>query len=562
MLKKLKFFIKTRMEFYVLASILLLRLLFSFPLNNEYILASDFFSHFFKVWYVSRYGITDWNYFWYGGYPFLYYYSPLSYIITGYLAKITNPIIAYKLISDIIFIFTPFIFYLLTIELGIYKKQALFSTFIFSIFPIYSYYMYKGAFPTHFSLPFLLLGWLFFMKYLKTCKKRKFILSLFFFTIALLTHHFSFFIFTLMIFSYLIFKDKKIHFSFVFIIFLTFLMCSWFILPVFLNCKHASSFISLVAPTIPRLENLTIPQELFYALTFFVIAFGLVILKDIYKIRNCRPFLNTFILFSIITLFFSYKRPIYFLPIYASIVLGYMAFSKIKIIKIFTIFSIAVLIFSFIVIKPKYVEIKNIKLPQNIYEEGRVICLPVGSCLGKKAFHMEGVLFPMNGKEVITGLFPQSQSPKKILYEKLISNPLNLSQHFYYTLLREGFVNTIIVNKDSKAFLEYFNNSGLFEKIYEDKKFLVFSPREKFSYIELNKKPLKCKVKKLKNKILIETFCEDNGILLIKESYHPAWKAWINGQKVKIKESKYGFMEIPVEKGECKIILKFSRFNI
>jgi uncharacterized membrane protein YfhO len=311
-------------------------------------------------------------------------------------------------------------------------------------------------------------------------------------------------------------------------------------------------------PTLPSLENLVIPQEVAYTLFFLAIVLGLLVIKNLYTLKECRAFLLVFILFSILTAFLSYKRPIFFLPIYASIILAYASFSKNKFTKSFAVFCIVILFFSFFTLKPKYRE--KFELP-TISEEGRVICMPVSTCLGERALYMAEVLLPMQGKEVITGWFPQSQSPKKLFYEKLLSSPLKLTDESYYELLRRGYVNTIIVKKDFHALVEYFNTSKLFEKIYENEGFVVFSPKERFSYLELNGKPLQAKIQKLKDRILIETECGESGILLIKESYHPGWRAWINGKSAKIEEDEYGFMKIPVKKGKCKIVLKFFRYS-
>ncbi|OGW83032.1 MAG: hypothetical protein A2987_01730 [Omnitrophica bacterium RIFCSPLOWO2_01_FULL_45_10] len=49
----------------------------------------------------------------------------------------------------------------------------------------------------------------------------------------------------------------------------------------------------------------------------------------------------------------------------------------------------------------------------------------------------------------------------------------------------------------------------------------------------------------------------------IKVAYHPLWKAWINGQPVKIEQGKYGLMKISLPKeGSYRLELSFNSFNL
>ncbi len=547
-----------KIEYLLLVSVLI-RFIHIFPLNKLFIAGSDFSVHFFRVWYIAEYGFTNWNYFWYGGYPFLYYYPPLPYFITGFIARVIDSVIAFKLISNIVFLLSPICFFLLVKELGLPKKTIYISTFIFSVFPIYPYYLFKGSFATSFALPFLLLGWAYLMKYLKDSKYRHFLLSSVLFALGFLSHHFSFFIFTGMMLLYFLFSKRKFILKTIKILLTSLVFSIWWLFLMIKNIKYSSSGFAFSIPSLPPLENLLIPQEIFYLLFFILSVLGLYLLKETWKIKNSRGFIIVFLISTILTLFFVYKRPVFFIPIYFSIVLGYSIISKNKIVKPIFITLLFIITTAFFSINSQnYTESVSIPIPEN---EGRVICLPVGTCLGK-TLHLSQVVLPMHGKEVIGGWFPQSQSQKKLGYLKKIYDPLKSSKKDYYNLLREGYVNTIIVRKNTQELVDYFNSSSLFKKIYENQNFVVFVPNEKFSYLELNEKPFYGKIEKNRDMIKIDAFCKEDGILLIKESFHPGWEAKINNKKVGIHENKYGFITLNVSKGSCNILLEFSRFKL
>ena len=161
--------------FLVLVFCIILTLISVFPLDYLLPGGTDVTSHLFKVWYISEYGVTNWNTFWYGGFPFLRFYPPLFYIISGYLAKIIGYLIAYKLVIDLFYVLTPLVFYFFLNEFKFSDEQKSISLVIFSIIPIYHYYFSNGRHPSLVALFFGIIFWIFLKR---AIEKKKYIKEL------------------------------------------------------------------------------------------------------------------------------------------------------------------------------------------------------------------------------------------------------------------------------------------------------------------------------------------------------------------------------------------------
>jgi uncharacterized membrane protein len=196
-LKKFEF-IKSPV-FLTLAFCLFIRAIYAFPLDNVYLLGgSDFIAHFFRIWYIAKEGISNWNYYWYGGSPFLLYYPPLSYLIAGYIGKVIGALMAYKLVINFFFILAPLAFYLFLKEFKFTADIVIFSLLIFSFFPIYPYYFSKGSYATIINVFFILLFWKFLKRSINNQDYLSIILSTLFLFLSALTHHLTTFL-TIMI---------------------------------------------------------------------------------------------------------------------------------------------------------------------------------------------------------------------------------------------------------------------------------------------------------------------------------------------------------------------------
>ena len=281
------------------------------------------------------------------------------------------------------------------------------------------------------------------------------------------------------------------------------------------------------------------------------------LLKEILSVKSSRPYVFTTLIFGVVALFSPYKRFLFLLPIFGNVAVSYSIISTNKLSKLF----LSVIAFVFLILslslRPSYYEVSQTSISFLPYlREGRSICFTdeIDIC------HFQSVYFPQQNREVIAGAFPQSQSKAKRSYLVNLFNPTKINQTEYLALLKAGFITNIIINKNLSKHVNYFRSFGSFEKIYEDERFIIFSPKDRFSYLELNGKNIISKVEKRKDEIYIHTLCNESGTLLIKESFHPGWRIYLNGRMVKAKENKFGFILINAKRGSCIIKMVFDKY--
>jgi len=525
----------------VLVVAVFLRILHSVPIDGSLLVSSDFSVHLFRVWYFSEYGFEWWNKFWYGGYPFLLYYSPLLYFLSGALSWFIGPVLSIKVISDVAYIVSPILAYMFFREIGVNRILSATSVLFFSVFPVYPYYLFKGSFASLFAIPFLLLGWKYALRYSTTGSISSLLISSVFISLGFLSHAFTAAVFTASVVLFLLVEKQMLPRIWKVLILSSIIPVLWFF-PVVFSRGYMSPAFGFSIPTgIPSLENVS---SGYIFLLFVLFALILPILLRSFGWR--KGFLSSVLFLVMLVLFSTYKRPLLLIPVFLAPVLAWgLRERRTAVLSGFVFLGLLV---SFFLISPR---LEAFPVPPDVPVEGRVLCLPVGKCFGDGLFVAEAV-FPMKGKEVITGWFPQSQSARKLEYLKKLSEPFNVSQTEYYSLLRSGWINAVVVRKNS-GYESYFLGT-IFRKVYEDENFIVFSPKKMFDYVEGGD----FKVKRDKSRIVLLGFCE-GGRVVVKESYHPLWKAEINGLKTKIDESEHGFMELYVERGPCKIVLSFNR---
>jgi uncharacterized membrane protein YfhO len=147
---------------------------------------------------------------------------------------------------------------------------------------------------------------------------------------------------------------------------------------------------------------------------------------------------------------------------------------------------------------------------------------------------------------------------EKSNYNNNLSDPLKINQNDYYELLKAGWVNYVVVNKDYDEIMNYFNESNKFHLLNTTENHVVFELNPKTSYVEINGKPIDVILNKNVDEISIKTYCEP-GEMVIKESYNKNWKASINGNSIKLEQTKNSFIQTSIdESGECNIRLKFE----
>jgi len=524
---------------------------------------TDTASHLFKTWYVTENGLSYWSSEWYAGFPFISHYSPFFYLFSGFAGKIIGVLTSYKISINLFFMLLPIAFYSMLKEFKIGEKERGISVLIFSLSPVYIYYLFDGRHPSIVGFFFGILFWKYMMSYINSGDKKNFWASAFYLLFSILSHHLTAFLIFASSVSY--FALNKHNFLRALKIGMTSFIISlpWSV-PFLLGglVRNASRIIS------PRLEVEFAAQVIssFYVQAYshqftnvFIILVG-VVLTYFMAIHLTKGLDKMFIVFTTLIVLIgiiSYNRAFIVLPIPISIIAS-QGMSKIRnkiFNKILYPSLIILLLGSFYMIPETFSPPENIpEIPNNT----RAIFLPMAPFPENNNVSLlyESYLIPRNGAYYILGWHPESQSAEKSLYNSMISSYKSYTPEEYYNILSDGNVEYIVSNK---TVFEYFNTSSKYNLVEKTEEFYLIEIVPKPSYAILNGNPIN--TQRIGDTITSTFICED-GILTIKESFHPSWKAKINDKNIPIQKSEFGFMniEIDIPQGECLLEIKYFLF--
>jgi len=574
--------------FWVIVFCVIIRSLTSFPLNNSYPGGTDTSTHLLRILLVQTKGVLRWNYYFEGGNPVLNIYPPFGYIIAGYLSKWVGTLLGYKIVMDTVFLVSVILYYIFLKELKLDDKKIIIALLFFTLIPIHSYYFADGRYPSLLSFVFCLLYWVYLKKYFDKNKTIYFLTSAIFFSFAIITNHtVSFMILLVTSMWSILYKNnlkllKRIS-KFILLSLLSFLLSAWWLMPYIvntLNVGERSSDVSnlLLKPTavtnyideiVFRIMNLRIYQSNYIIITtvIYVIVSAIVCLFSLFEIRNKtnRDFIILSLLIVFLSIVLKFKRIFIFLPVSASIVISYGIFKLQKwsriIGSIILIVLIVPIMLSFFFIRPNFIQ--NAYFPK-LPKDGRFVYL------GDESLHYgKGVtnnyfyfLSAVQENENIRGFYSGGgysifYSNNKMHYGNLLMSYMNMSQDDYYEILNEGWVNYVVLDKNSELF-DYFNKSSKFNFKYFDDEYSVFEINPKSTYVKINNKSISSNVTKLNDEILINMECKP-GYVTIKETYDKNWIAKLNGINIELKENNYGFMTFENNLNEkCLLDLKLG----
>lgn len=535
---------------HVLAFCLILRALYSIPLDGSLPGGVDTASHLFKAWSISEFGLTYWSPHWYLGFPLISHYPPLLYLIAGSLGRLIDHLLAYKILLDLFFISSPLAFLSLLREIEPDNKVRSLALLIFSLSPIYIYYLYDGRHPAMAALFFGLLFWKYLISYEKTASAKDLIASSFMLALGILTHHLTSLFVIIAVFGYYI-TNKKCLIVTAKTSAIAFLISSPWSLP-FLFGGFGNNATRVVSPSLEMaFATQVISSSYVHAYShpmtpFFVLALGIVLVY--FSFVHLRKGVDSFV-FSlavlIVSLFvFSYNRAFIVMPIPLAILAarGMRGTGKpfIAILALLLIGSYHMVQVSF-----PYPDVPL--MPQN----ERVVFL---TKISENAPYYESYLIPYGGAFYALGWHPESQTPEKTAYNRLLETPK--SPEGLYSLMEAGGVGYVAGNDNLKDFLAYSKSF----KLKETRGGIsVFEAIPKPSYAENNGKA----VEMMKGLDVIKgTFQCERGEIIIKESFHPSWQAEINGKRVDIGKTGYGLIQIEnANEGRCDIELRYRLFS-
>lgn len=553
--------------FLSLIFVIILKLWKSYPLSNLVpLFSSDFASHIFKIQYLIEYGISGWNYFWYGGFPFLKFYPPLSYMIAASIGELTGAIFAYNLVFDIAWVLTPVAFYLFLREYGLNKKQIIFSLIFFSLLPSSSVFFKNGNMPLMLSF---LLSVLFWRSVKRAFEKKENVgFSIIFLSFALLSHVLIGFLSVLLVTVWFLTSYfKKDNITKLFSIFLiSGIIVSFWYLP-FIGVMYLGRYgsvsvsqnpIQYTLQTVQQRLELTVgtPTPLFIIIAVLSSLAFLFSLKK-WRDKHFREFFPVLVVSIFLFLLLDYKRIVLFITLF----LPFILFLNLK--KKWHIYFLHIPLLIFLLISFSFFNLEFRSLPEIPKTGNRVIYY--GDICERCSYFSVFLPF-LSGDEIIWGWEHTAESAtalegKKIFYLEKIGHPLNLDYDTYRTLANAGMVNYVVIDKNYSNFLNYFNSNPYFKESKIVGNLIVYEAEPKFSFLDINDKEIESNINKNIDEIDLEFNCKI-GNLTIKETYDNGWEGYLDNKKINLKINDYGFIQTQIDKeGACKLKLKYGTYN-
>jgi len=548
--------------FISLVAVILLRVWKMYPFGEIVPITTDFTTHFFRIWYMNEYGITGWNFFWYGGSTFLKLAAPLTYTIGASLSRLLSPLISYQVLMNLVWFLIPLAFYLFLEEYPLNKIEKSVALVIFSIFPTHLIYWTNSNLPALLSLLFGTLFWRSLKRYLD--KRSGPVEVMVFLTLSLLTHPLvSFFLIIIIcvwfLSSYSLREVKRM----IPVVLLVVVLVSFWYIP-FLNSVYfgrwgsvsvqENPFESLKGSVEIYLETRHIPFILFEGL-MVIVCVTLLISIRYWKREWFREFFPVLLAILILSVLLSYHRAVLFLPMPLSIIMA----------KICDLRRVPVLISILLLISILgFYHLDFTKLPDAPETGNRTILYPIGNAYCDGCFYYSAFLSPMKGDEYVYGWFPQAINTdflagKRLKYLNLLNNPLELNHTQFNELARKGMINFVGIRDDQKDYISYFRKNKRYQEIGTKNGFIIFEAIPKFSYLSINDRDIDADIVKDRDSVIGRFNCSP-GELLIKETYDPDWSVYVNNKRLKTYPDEDGFITALLnEEGECELRMVYRR---
>ncbi len=559
----------------------------------------DASTHLFQTWLFSKEGFASWNHWWYAGNPQLEQYPPLTHFLPSLLAPLFGIEISYKIIFSILFLCIPLAFYIFIKDFDLKKEQKLVALYFFSFSVVFVHYLQGGTYSSLVSIPFVILFFKYSLLFLKNLNFKYFLFASFSLAIVALSHLFMPIgaVLLLSIYLFCFFRELKFFKRFVVILILGGVLVSFFWAPLYFNYsmseKSDSNSINFIK------EILLFPLEMCFRSLFsyinlisilgifiFVVLLAFCLLHY-YKNSQKNNIFFLILIFLIPLILYLFLPNPYPGIIKGKLPLLYPIFFAIIIAPIFTvnkkidhliIFLILLMFISFIMHPQAYIpnEIIDISSWASNNTGQRALFLPQGFGLltynesrpNAYEYLYEVYLFPAYfGKEVYNGWFgemaPHSKKDEKILfncaysksYEEIFKDSLfswesittkrsnctlDTNPKEFCSIIQNSGIDTVFVNTFFPEVVDYINNANCFEKISSFKSLVAYRVLDSKPYIDKN-----LPYEKKSGKITIFTNESINQTIIVRESYYPYWKAYLDSKEIKIFEND-DFLEIPI----------------
>ncbi|MFA5049580.1 MAG: hypothetical protein WC501_01080 [Candidatus Micrarchaeia archaeon] len=586
--------------------------LFSTYSNSYFPGGVDTSTHLFQTWLFYNEGFTAWNHWWYAGNPQLEQYPPATHIIPSLLVPLFGLELSYKIIFSILFLCLPLTFYLFIKDFNFREEQKLVSLYFFSFSIVFIHYLQGGTYSSLVSIPFVLLFFKYSLLFLKNLNFKYLSIASISLALTALSHLFipigAGLLFSIYLFCF--FRDLRFFKRFFAILALGGILVSFFWIPFYFNYSMTEALSDLNYLNFIK-EVPLFPIEMCFRSLFSYIniisILGIFIFLIILIYCACHYYKNSqknnilfliliFIIPLILYIFLPNpypgiikgKLPLIY-PIFFSIIIGSI-FKIDKKIDCLIILLISLMFISFILHPQAFIphEIIDIASWASNNTEHRALFLPQGFGLltydeprpNTYEYLYEVYILPACfGKEVYNGWFgemaPHSKKDEKILfsclspksYEEIFKDSLSSWESIttkrsncvldtnpdeFCSIVQNSGIDTIFANTFFPEVVDYINSANCFEKAGSFGPLLAYKVLDSKPYVDRN---LSYEKKSGRIKILINESI--NQTIIVRESYYPYWKAYLDSKEINISEND-GFMAIPISVEKEEHILELN----
>jgi hypothetical protein len=218
------------------------------PINEDITTGADQAVYLLRGEILSTEGWISWNDAWYGGYPFLTFYPPLSFYLLSWLSGAISLILSFKLLTFLAFIITPLVFFSFLREFKLETMQRLWATVIFSFIMYFNAFVFLGQYPSLLAIPIGLLFLKYFISGIRNSKNKHLLVSSIFLAVCILTQQIvsfmSLFIAGVYLLSHFIVNREKEKLKLgIGSWALSIAMSAFWLLPTLLEAKNTSTFL-------------------------------------------------------------------------------------------------------------------------------------------------------------------------------------------------------------------------------------------------------------------------------------------------------------------------------
>ncbi|MCX8175505.1 MAG: hypothetical protein N3E51_04860 [Candidatus Micrarchaeota archaeon] len=585
----------------------------------------DASTHLFQIWLIASEGLGGWNRWWYAGHPLLVQYPPIPHALGAFLSGFFGIEAAYKLVFAAGFFLLPASFFFLSESFGFGRRQKAVSLYLFSLAPVFEHYLHGGVLSAIFALPFSIFFLAFFLRSLSEKGFRYLAAAAIFLALSFLSHLFIPLAVLLVAAAYVavfapFFESAKRLAS---VCLLCALMVSFFAIPLAFSGAISDPAPSLLSLPLAQLALLAaapfarsfMPFLNYYSLAMVGLAAILATAASVVLWREGRQKSQNanrqrLVLFSAL-LFFGFLAWALFLPlagqagvklplvvpIVFSILVG-AAFGRNRLFDLLACALILLMALSFLSAAPSYVPQEARELAKWAAERtaSRALLLPQGYFLSSAgegrtdaaSFLYDTYLIPFYGKENYWGWFTEAK-PRREWDAGLsfgCSRPRSF-QEIISGLSLLGKMTTQVMKEctlggEEAEFCGKLVQTGA-DHLFVSKQFpevIAFAERQQClvkeseaekasSYLVLGAKPYaegdggqRLPYEKGSGAISV-FFSGPMQSVLVRESYFPGWKAWLDGKEVSVEKGGIGFLQLRAGAGEGNhtLVLKYQSEN-